>query len=134
MKTIMVGYDGTEPAKRALERAAEIAEAFDAALIVTSVARLFEGASPSRASAYHAEQLREARAFLDERGRQAEYLNMLGDPAASIVKAAEEHAADLVVVGSREPRFAERLLRQSVSQTVSRKAHRDVLIVHREHR
>jgi nucleotide-binding universal stress UspA family protein len=37
------------------------------------------------------------------------------------------------VVGTRDLGVAHRLLQQSVSQSVSRKAHRDVLIVHREH-
>ena len=40
MQQIIVAYDGTESAKRALERAADIAKAFDAKVIVTSVASL----------------------------------------------------------------------------------------------
>lgn len=38
MQQIIVAYDGTESAKRALERGADIAKAFDAKVIVTSVA------------------------------------------------------------------------------------------------
>ena len=37
MKTIVVGYDNTEPSKRALERAADIAEKFGSQIVVTSV-------------------------------------------------------------------------------------------------
>ena len=39
MKTILVGYDESEAAKRALARTAELAMAFDAKVIVTSVAQ-----------------------------------------------------------------------------------------------
>lgn len=37
MKTIVVGYDGSDEAERALRRAADIAEAFSARLVVVSV-------------------------------------------------------------------------------------------------
>ena len=36
MKTIVVGYDDTEPAKRALQRAAELAGALGGKLVITS--------------------------------------------------------------------------------------------------
>ena len=50
MKTIVVGYDESEPAKRALARAAELALAFDAKLIVTSVAPMLVGAAAAAGS------------------------------------------------------------------------------------
>jgi nucleotide-binding universal stress UspA family protein len=40
MQTIVVAYDETAPARRALMRAAELGKAFDAKVVVTSVAPL----------------------------------------------------------------------------------------------
>jgi nucleotide-binding universal stress UspA family protein len=135
MNTIVVGYDETEPAKRALERAAEQASAFGARVIVTSVAHTIHGrgigpVDPADPPELHREELTRAAAFLAERGVEGEYDLALGDPANKIVELAEQRDADLIVVGTREPGFLMRLLGQSVSGAVQRKAHCDVLIVH----
>lgn len=135
MKTIVVGYDETEPAERALARAAELARAFGAKLVVTSVAPVIHGrgigpVDPVDPPELHGEELRHARALLEERGIQSEYDVALGDPARHIVRLAEERGADLIVVGTREPGLIERMLGLSVSGAVQRKAHCDVLIVH----
>jgi len=137
MKTIVIGYDETEPANRALEREVEFAEAFGAKLIVTSVAPILVGAGrsagptdPTDSFGKHLEELTHARSFLEGRKLEAEFVPAVGEPADTIVELAEERKADLIVVGTREPNILERLLGQSVSQTVSRHAHCDVLIVH----
>ena len=137
MKTIVVGYDETEPAKRALERAADFAEKFGATLIVTSVAgvlvplgRSGGGTDPVDSVEAHAAELAHAREYLQGRGIQAEYQPAVGEPAETIVEVAEQRNADLIVVGTREPGILERLLGHSVSAGVARRAHCDVLIVH----
>jgi nucleotide-binding universal stress UspA family protein len=137
MNTIVVGYDETEPAKRALDRAADIAEAFGAKLIVTSVApvmvsigRSAGAIDPTDTPAEHRAELKAAREHLAGRKVEAEFQPAIGEPADTIVMLADERKADMIVVGTREPNVLERLLGQSVSQSVSRQAHCDVLIVH----
>ena len=137
MKTIVIGYDETEPAKRALERAAELAKVFGASLVVTSVAPTLAASArgggpidPTDSPQMHKQELAHAQAFLAEHGLEAKLQPALGDPADTIVDVAEREGADLIVVGTREPGMLERLLGTSVSAGVSRRAHCDVLIVH----
>lgn len=140
MKRILVAYDDTGPAQRALERAAELAKAFDAEVIVTSVAPLLVGSpratgpvDPTDTPAHHQEELEHARALLAERGIDATSVAATGDPAGAIVMIADQRDADLVVVGTREPGLVERVMRRSVSSEVARHVHHDLLIVHPEH-
>ena len=136
MQTIVVGFDDTEPARRALDRAAELAENFGSTLIVTSVAPLLVTVArsagpldPADPPEEHAEQLQDARELLQARGLEAEYVPASGEPAETIVDVAERRDADLIVVGTRDPGILERLLGQSVSAGVARHANCDVLIV-----
>jgi nucleotide-binding universal stress UspA family protein len=138
-QTIVVGIDDTEASKRALERAADIAFASKAKLVVTSVAPVLAGMAaghgigpwdPADPPEAHQIELLHAKDYLAERNIPAEVELGIGEPAEAVVSAAEKHEADLIVVGTREPGFLGRLLAGSVSQAVARKAHCDVLIVH----
>jgi nucleotide-binding universal stress UspA family protein len=137
MKTIVLGYDGSDASARALERTGDIATAFGSSVIVTSVAGTMGGAvhaggagDPTDPPATHEALLSEATQKLSGRGVQAESVLASGSAAEAIVELADEKGADLIVVGTREPGFFERLLGHSVSGSVQRHAHCDVLIVH----
>src|SRR6266480_7623678 len=161
MKTIVIGYDGSDAAERALGRAADIAQVFSARLVVVSVSGLATVAAPVSAaelvppavagpvapggtvplpkpvavSAQEPEelarrQLERARMSLASRKVETEYLVELGDPAERLLEVADQRDADLIVVGSRERGFLERLLGRSVDEAVARRSERDVLLVH----
>lgn len=138
MENIIVGYDETDAARRALERSVELAQALGGALIVTSVApvafyamRTAGPTDPIDSPEEHHDQLLRARDFLEPLGVDAEFVEAVGEPADTIVRLAEERRADMIVVGTREPGVLERILGGgSVSQSVARHAHCDVLIVH----
>jgi nucleotide-binding universal stress UspA family protein len=140
MKIIVVGYDETDPSNQALERAAELAQAFGSRLLVTSVAPIMVGGphstgpiDPVDPPERHQEEMAHARELLSNLGIDAEYVVAVGGPADTIVELAEERKADMIIVGTREPNVIGRLLGQSVSQSVARQAHCDVLIVHPKH-
>lgn len=137
MKKIVIGYDDTDPAKRALERAVALVKAFDAQLVVTSVTPVVASIGrsagpidPTDNPAKHEQELAAARAYLEGQGVTAEYQPAIGDVATAIVDSANEQGADLIIVGTRDGGMLERLLHHSVSTAVAHKAHCDVLIVH----
>jgi nucleotide-binding universal stress UspA family protein len=127
VRTIVVAYD--DPQSKTLARAADLAAALKATLIVTNVATS-DRDEDADAAGYGRERLEQARAILSERGLEAELVASTGQPAEAIVKLAEERGADLIVVGMRRKGFFERLVEGSVAQDVMRRATCDVLAVH----
>ncbi len=127
MKTIVLAYNDTDASNRALLRAAELAGFYGARLVVTSIVPVLVGAERS---AEPGEELQKAEALLQERGLTPELVEAVGEIGEAIVEVAEQVNADLIVVGTREPSHVERMLGHSVSESVQRMAHCDVLIVH----
>lgn len=138
MKRIVVGFDGSEHGRRALERAADIAKLRGARLAVVSSAqlsRLMRDPSGSVSALDPAEleeretALAEAKSFVAEQGIEADFVEGKGDPADVLVQEAEDSGADLIVVGTRGLGAPQRWLLGSVSTKVVHHAPCDVLVV-----
>lgn len=131
---IVVAYDGSEQAKRALERVMKIGKGADV-LIVTAVAPPLPGMrpAPSDPSPTEIEEkqgvVAEAQRLLAARGVEARTAVMIADPADAIIETADQEAADLIVMGTRGWSAAKRMLLGSVSTAVLHHAHCDVLVV-----
>jgi nucleotide-binding universal stress UspA family protein len=165
MDTIVVGYDSSQAAERALERAVELARALAARLLVVVVTRsprsmeaapvLEPGDAPMpvllpgpvatgapmplmplaeprqpEPEVLAQQQLERARTSLLGKHVEAEFLAEFGDPAERLLTLARERAADLIVVGSHEHGFLDRLLGRHVDEAVAARAGCDVLLVH----
>lgn len=131
MKRILVAYDGGEPARKALETAIDLASHHEASISVVSVVPFHPGRAPIDPwddAAVHAQALDEAKQILAEHGMDAELLEPIGDPAATIERIADDGGYDTVVVGSRGLGAVSRFLQGSVSGHVATHTRATVVI------
>lgn len=143
-RKILLGYDGSENAKRALERAIALAIAQQAALRIVVVAHtiqpVYGTTTPYYAPYYPADYaeevmkqgeklLAEALNRAKEAGTQASGFVKEGYTADVILDAAESDGVDLIVVGRRGISAVERFLMGSVSSSVIGHSKCDVLVV-----
>jgi nucleotide-binding universal stress UspA family protein len=131
MKKILLAYDGGEPARHALDTAAELALKFGASLSVVSVVPVHPGRAPVEPwddSTVHAQELVDARRRLQEKGVEADLLQPAGDPARTIEHIAAEGGFDTIVLGSRGLSMVGRALQGSVSEHVATHAEATVII------
>jgi nucleotide-binding universal stress UspA family protein len=136
LATVAVGTDGTATASKAVEAAVEIAQRFDAKLVLLSA---FQGTRPRGAPSASGEadwafdndaRVREmlSRTEQELRERKIECRTLLdeGDPAEVLIQLAEECDADLLVIGNRG---MQRRVLGSVPNTITHKARCSVLVV-----
>jgi nucleotide-binding universal stress UspA family protein len=132
---ILVAYDGSEAAGRAIERAGQIALRGGNAVTVISVVPL-QASGPRSAGPVlsgdvveHGRELDEAVAKLKALGVEAQRIEAVGHVAESIVDEADRGGFELIVVGSRGHHAVARFLLGSTSTRVVTHAHCDVLVV-----
>jgi nucleotide-binding universal stress UspA family protein len=131
--TIVVGYDGSDAARRAIARVRDL-EPRAARVLLVAVAPDLRSAglqSQLAGGTFDAARLtREAFDLLDApKDSSVELRTMTGDPAVVLVEVAREVAANLLVVGRRGGDFVVRTLLGSVAQRVVQQAPCDVLVV-----
>jgi len=135
---IVVGVDGSDASAQAAAMAGRLAADLDAKLTVIFVRQL-PAIAPSPFAVtmdldnYWSDQERLASSraadVLDGLGAAWRLEVRTGDPAVQLERAAEEHGADLIVVGARGHSVAHRLLLGSVSTRLLHHAHRPVLVI-----
>jgi nucleotide-binding universal stress UspA family protein len=132
----MVGYDGSESAKRALEFALDLADKYGSQLYILAVSRPPEFGTEveteaiiERSQWHFAEVLQPVKARLAGRSVPATFQILVGHPAEQIVRYAEDQGIDHIVVGHRGHTLFERWLIGSVARQVLAYAHCTVTIV-----
>jgi nucleotide-binding universal stress UspA family protein len=143
IKSIVVGTDGSETAKVALHRAADLASQVDARVCIVSAFQPLSGvrgkgadSAGEEASSWSVDPELEVRSILDDAigvvrgaGAECETLARRGDPAEALLSVAEERSADLIVVGNKGMTGTRRFLLGSVPDKISHHAPCSVLIV-----
>ncbi len=141
---IVVGTDGSDTAKEAVRTAIELAKLTDSKLEIVSAyepvpsQRLREEGGGITGDVSHVVNAREDVQFvLDKAAAEAKKAKVdvvthprEGDPADAILDVAEEHKADLVMVGNKGMTGARRFLLGSVPNKISHHSPCDVWIVH----
>jgi nucleotide-binding universal stress UspA family protein len=131
VKRLLVAYDGSPAARRALAHAAQLARPQDNLSVVNvmpepGVSARIQPASEER----HRQRLllEEAQRLLAASGIEARTIASVGDAATEILATAERLPADLIVVGRHRGRASHLL--GSTSSRLVRSATCDVLVVH----
>lgn len=128
---IVLGYDGSRAAQRALSGAAAAAGKGGRVVVVTAVPPADEPAlerliDPPGKSPLHL--LEEAEALLAEHDVAVSVRLVEADPVEALVEVALELDAAMIVVGARGDSFLERTLRGSVSERLVARAPCHLLI------
>jgi maltose/moltooligosaccharide transporter len=134
---VVVGSDGSPTSLYAVDRAAEVAQAAQARLVVVTAYREGSGQTPSEGvhrDLYGVDVAREAldasvTGLTRERARYIEQRLVVGDPAQALLDTVGANPANLIVVGNRGLGASQGQLLGSVPAGVVRNAVCDVLVV-----
>ncbi len=135
---VLVGYDGSPAARKALLAALDLASRYRADVVALAVVRPPEfaelqgevDAAVAQSRGPLAEAFRWARDQARKVGVPVTLRTEVGHPAEVLVRVAREEAFDLIVLGRRGLTPVQRWMLGSVSERVLRYAHCPVMVVH----
>ncbi|OFZ97799.1 MAG: hypothetical protein A3H35_21540 [Betaproteobacteria bacterium RIFCSPLOWO2_02_FULL_62_17] len=135
-RKILVGYDGSEPGRKAFDNALALAARDKAELYVLTVVRppvigddVESEAVIENSRDYHAKLLAPLKHPASAKGVKSHFEVVVGHPAEQIIYHADRHKVDLIVVGDRGRSKFTRLLLGSVSKQVVQYSDHAVLVV-----
>lgn len=135
-RKILVAYDGSAPSRKAYEVGLDLSKRYQAEIHVVAVARPPEFAEDVETEAaletareHFGKQFADLESQAARAGLKPHLRVVTGHPAEQIVRAAEQQAIDLIVLGHRGHGMFERWLLGSVSRTVIAYAPCAVMVV-----
>lgn len=133
---LLVAFDGSEAAARAFDFALDLARRYSAELHILAVARPPEFGTEVETEAvvessrrHYGHVLQPLKARLAKESIQAKYEITIGHPSEQILRYAERHGIDHIVVGHRGHSVFEHWLLGSVARQVIAHAHCPVTVV-----
>lgn len=123
LRRMVVGVDGSEGSRRALEWAANLAQGTDTEVVVVHGKSHLVGEAEGEAV------LHDAVHYLADRAVSARSVLDVADPRALLSDVAEREDADLIVIGSRGDNLLVQLALGSVGEYLTHHAPRPVTIV-----
>lgn len=136
VKYSLVGYDGSEASRRALQFAIELARCGNGRVRVVSVLQVTEGGADASAlmmadsgTRRVRELLEELTAIVPDADRLVDVELVYGSPGDVLLSQVEQHGVDHIVIGHTERGALARWLLGSVSGNVLARAHVPVTVV-----
>lgn len=135
LRTVVVGYDGSPPSERALERGATLVGSDGSVIVVTATPSIASrgvvsvpilDTPPADASS---KLLQRSRELLHERGIEATLVAVDADPAEALIQVAQDQDVEMILVGHTGTGYVTRALLGSTAANVLRHAPCDVLVV-----
>ncbi len=139
IRSILVGFDGSEPSERALAFAEDLAGQYGARLLIVTVLQPFVGpagefvsppATPTKEERQRAQQELERRATaLRARGRTVEVQVEVGIPASTLLALGDRFEVSVIVAGRSGKGSIGRFILGSVTTSLLHKSTKPILVV-----